>query len=150
MIDLTFLIGCDSVSAQWRVIEPSSGALRSSCLAQNCLLKRVGVTRVVRPYGLWSSGERRGCGEDGGEEHVGPNESVPLVQLVFFGSNSLFNLFPSRVFVREFEFYKKKNTSLENNYPFVCVKRLRLICSQTLLFLKDLLPNSYTRFPGKK
>jgi len=127
VIDLTFLIGCDSVSAQWRVIEPSSGALRSSCLAQNCLLKRVGVTRVVRPYGLWSSGERRGWG---GEERsmwgrgcmspTHPRNQYPL-----------FNLFPlSRVCSRIPILQKKITYFFRKHYPFVSVKRMRSICSQ--------------------
>ena len=109
MIDLTFLIGCDSVSAQWRVIEPSSGALRSSCLAQNCLLKRVGVTRVVRPLAcgrVESEGdgeERRGACGGGCMSPTHPRNQYPL-----------FNLFPLSRVCSRIPILQKKITSLEN------------------------------------
>ena len=103
MIDLTFLIGCDSVSAQWRVIEPSSGALRSSCLAQNCLLKRVGVTRVVRPLACGRV-ESEGDGEERRGACGGEGACHPLTQGI---STPCSTCSLSRVFVREFQFYKK-------------------------------------------
>jgi hypothetical protein len=65
VIDLLFLV---VRVLSGGVIEPPSGAARSSRLAQNCLRWCVGVTRVVE----WRAKGRGG----GGEEHVGPRVHV--------------------------------------------------------------------------
>jgi len=136
------------VSAQWRVIEPSSGSTTlipfgPKLLVVVCCCDTCGAAR--------SSGERRGCGEDGGEEHVGPNESVPLVQLVFFWKQLLVQLVPplSRVCSR-IRILQKEKYFFRKQLSFCLCKEAAINLLPNSSFFEGFAPKLIYTLPWKK